>query len=213
MKFLPAGKWALLRLSVLFGALLWVSLQFHVYGLVHLLRYSPQSGDIVFQSLPKGPLVDAIESITGSPYSHCGVVMKNPQGKWVVYEAIGVVRETPLYLWVVRGRGAHLNVWRWKDIDKQDTRLLASSLGNYAGKPYDFRYAPGDDEIYCSELAFKAYRDAYGIEIGTWEKLGNLNWKPSEVFIREMEGGLLPLDRPMISPIGLTRSPLLDKVY
>ena len=83
----------------------------------------------------------------------------------------------------------------------------------YTGRHYDYRYAPGDDEIYCSELVFKGYRDAYGIELGAWEKLGDLNWRPFEAFIREAEGGPLPLARLMISPVGVTRSALLEKVY
>ncbi len=190
-----------------------VFLQFHVYGLGHLLTYRPQEGDIVFQSLPEGPLVDAIEGITGSPFSHCGVVIKNHAGDWVVSEAIGEVRETPLHLWVVRGRGARLDVWRWREMTSRDPQTLKAALTTYLGRPYDFRYAPDDGAIYCSELVFKAYRQAYGVEFGTWEKLGELDWRPHEAFIREMENGALPLDRPMITPVGLTRSPLLEKIY
>lgn len=188
-------------------------LQFHVYGLGHLLAYRPQEGDIVFQSLPEGPLVDAIEGITDSPFSHCGVVIKNHEGDWVVSEAIGEVRETPLHLWVVRGRGARLDVWRWREMTTRDPQALKAALTTYLGRPYDFRYAPDDGAIYCSELVFKAYRQAYGVEFGAWEKLGELDWRPHEAFIREMENGALPLDRPMITPVGLTRSPLLEKIY
>ncbi|MFH1497229.1 MAG: YiiX/YebB-like N1pC/P60 family cysteine hydrolase [Verrucomicrobiota bacterium] len=213
MKLVPKGKWAQIRLGALVAILLGLCLHFHVYGLAHLLRYEPRAGDIVFQSLPRGPLVDAIEGITGSPYSHCGVVMRNAEGRWVVHEAIGTVRETPLHLWIVRGRGARLDVWRWKDIGRHDIPALDAALRRYSGRPYDFRYAPGDDKIYCSELAFKAYRDAYGVELGIWERLGDLHWQPFEAFIREMEGGPPPLDRPMVTPVGMTRSPLLEKIY
>jgi len=34
-----------------------------------------------------------------------------------------------------------------------------------------------------------------------------------EGFIRETQEGALPLDRPMITPVGLTRSPLIRKVF
>lgn len=196
-------------LTLLLGAFAY----FQVYGLAHLVTYEPRDGDVVFQSLPRGDLVDAIEGITNSPFSHCGVVMKNAAGRWVVHEAIGVVRETPLYLWIVRGRGARIDAWRWREIAGRDLGVLRAALTKHAGKNYDYRYAPGDDEIYCSELVFKAYRDAYGVELGTWENLGDLNWKPFEKFIREMEGGALPLGRPMISPVSVTRSPALEKVY
>lgn len=212
---LPRSKWAWLRFGFLAALLVAAVLRFHVYGLAHLLAYSPREGDIVFQSLPRGDLVDAIEGVTGSSFSHCGVVMKNPDGDWVVHEAIGVVRETPLHLWVVRGRGARVDAWRLRsdDLARLDTAKLRAALGKHAGKPYDYRYAPGDEEIYCSELVFKAYQDASGLELGTWEKLGDLDWRPHEAFIRAMEGGPLPLDRPMITPVGVTRSTLLEKVY
>lgn len=217
MKLLPRGSWAWIRLCVLVGVLLGAVVHYHVYGLVHLLRYSPREGDVVFQSLPSGPLVEAIEGITNSPFSHCGVVMRDAEGGWVVHEAIGVVRLTPLYLWAVRGRGARMDVWRLRATPTGTTGLdvgkLREALGRHTGKPYDYRYAPDDGEIYCSELVFKAYKDAACLELGVWEKLGDLNWRPFESFIREMEGGALPLDRPMISPVGVTRSALLERVY
>ena len=196
-------------MALLLGAFFW----FRVYGLAHLLRYEPREGDVVFQSLPRGDLVDAIEGITNSPFSHCGVVMKNADGRWVVHEAIGVVRETPLYLWIVRGRGGRIDAWRWREFEGKDPAALRSALGKYSGRHYDYRYAPGDDEIYCSELVHKAYRDAYGVELGAWQNLGDLNWKPFEKFVREMENGALPLGRPMITPVGVTRSPAVVKVY
>ncbi len=213
MKFLPRGRWAWVRAIGFFVVLAAAVWKFNVHGLAHLASYAPREGDVVFQSLPRGELVDAIEGVTNSPLSHCGVVMRDADGRWVVHEAMGVVRETPLYLWIVRGRGARLDVWRWRDIEGRDLAALRTALNRYSGKPYDFRYAPGDDEIYCSELVFKAYRDAFGVELGEWENLGDLNWRPFEKFIREMENGALPLGRPMITPVGVTRSPELVKVY
>jgi hypothetical protein len=213
MKLLPRGRWAWIRFGALAVVLLGACVHFHVYGLVHLLRYAPREGDVVFQSLPPGDLVSAIEGITGSPFSHCGVVMRDSDGRWVVHEAIGVVRLTPLYLWIVRGRGARIDTWRLREAGAFEAEKLRAALGRHTGKPYDYRYAPGDEEIYCSELVFKAYRDAAGVELGTWEKLGDLNWRPFEKFIREMESGALPLERPMVSPVSVTRSALLVKVY
>lgn len=213
MKLLPQGRGAWIRFILILIALLGVAFRFNVHGLAHLARYSPAEGDVVFQSLPSGDLVEAIEGITVSPFSHCGVVMRNAAGNWVVHEAIGQVRETPLHLWIVRGRGARIDVWRWREMGAHDPASLRSALERYAGRPYDFRYAPGDEEIYCSELVYKAYRDAFGVEFGTWEKLGDLNWRPFEAFIREMERGPVPLDRPMITPVALTRDRALSKVY
>lgn len=214
MKILPQTRGAWIRFGVILAALLAIAIITSLPAFAwHLLRYSPREGDIVFQSLPRGALVDAIEGITLSPYSHCGVVMKNDDGDWVVHESIGMVRETPLALWILRGRGARVDAWRPRDAALASRAKLLPALRRYAGRPYDFAYAPGDREIYCSELVFLAYRDAQGVELGAWEKLGDLNWRPFEQFIRDTEGGKLPLDRPMITPVGVTRCPLLERAY
>ena len=81
------------------------------------------------------------------------------------------------------------------------------------GRPYDFRYAPGDEEIYCSELVYLAYERALGLRLAEWDRLGDLNWRPHEGFIREMEAGPMPLDRRMITPVALTRTQSLRRVW
>jgi hypothetical protein len=59
------------------------------------VAYHWQEGNLLFQSLFRVPLVDAIEGSTGSPFSHCGILHRRADG-WVVIEAIGPVKETPL---------------------------------------------------------------------------------------------------------------------
>src|SRR5689334_14015060 len=66
-------------------------------------EYAPQDGDFLFQSLPHNALIDAIEGSTGSPFSHCGIVVKR-DNDWKVIEAIGPVKETLLPLWIAQGR-------------------------------------------------------------------------------------------------------------
>lgn len=172
------------------------------------LATEKREGDVVFQSLPKGPLVDAIEGVTRSPWSHCGVLMQR-DGKWYVVEALGDVCWTPYLQWIVRGRGSRVEVYRPASLTAAGTEALRRELNSLTGRPYDFRYAPGDDEIYCSELVYLAYERATGLRLAEWERLGDLNWRPHEGFIREMEAGPAPLDRRMITPVALTRSPAL----
>jgi hypothetical protein len=88
-----------------------------------------------------------------------------------------------------------------------------AALRRYAGRPYDMRYGMDDETIYCSELVFKGYRDATGRTAGKVEQLGTLNWRPFEAFIREMEGGKLPLDREMITPRALSEAEQLAPLY
>jgi hypothetical protein len=140
-------------------------------------------------------------------------VLLRRDGGWVVAEAIGEVRLTPLHLWIMRGRGSRIDAYRVKDFPASSLPALEAEINKMMGRPYDFRYAPEDAEIYCSELVNKAYDRGCGIKIGAWEKLGDLNWKPVEPFIRQMENGQLPLERPMVMPVGLTRDARVERVY
>jgi|GEM_PF-2251968 len=169
-----------------------------------------REGDIIFQSLPHGELVDAIEGVTQSEWSHCGVIMLE-DGAWVVYEALGEVIYTPLAAWIKRGRGEKYVLYRLKpDIDL-DVKKLRQALQSFLGKVYDYYYEPDDSAIYCSELVYKTYDRSEGIQLGVWETLGSLNWEPFEEFNRT-SGMNMPLDNPMITPVGLTRSEFLVQV-
>jgi hypothetical protein len=174
--------------------------------------YEPEEGDIIFQSSPHNPLSDAIEGVTESPWSHCGILRRHPKG-WVILEAVGPVRETPLADWVRRGRGGEFEVFRLTAPHRDKIPAMIAAAQKYLGRPYDLRYQLDDEKIYCSELVYKAFRDAGGGELGKLQKLGELNWKPHEAFIRELEDGGLPLERKMITPRAVSEAPQLEKVY
>jgi hypothetical protein len=213
MKLLPVTRGGRWRAVVLLGILLSVVGWFRLDRVVHYVWLADkQAGDVVFQSLPHGPLVDAIEGVSGSPSSHCGILMRK-EGDWVVAESIGTVRYTPLWQWVMRGRGAVVEAWRPRAPFAADAAKLMPPIERLWGLPYDFRYAPGEAEIYCSELVRIVYAEGQGVTLGDWEALGTLNWKPHEAFIREMEGGALPLERPMVTPVSLTRDARLARVF
>ncbi len=212
MKILPQTRADRIRFAILACLLFAVGVFFRLDRVVAFCLSEKQSGDVVFQSLPKGPLVETIEGVTNSPWSHCGILVQR-DGKWMVAEAIGQVRYTPLYLWVVRGRRSKVESYRLVERPGDLDGKLEAGIEPMLGRQYDYRYAPEDDEIYCSELVHKVYDRAFGIKIGEWERLGDLNWRPHEQFIRETENGKLPLDRPMITPVGLTVSPLLKQVF
>jgi len=183
--------------------------------LYYYLRYSPQEGDVVFQSLPHdGDIVDAIEGITRSPYSHCGVVLRNDKNQWVVIESIMNVHETPLFLWMLRGRGGAFAAYR---LDSKYSSLIPEfkkDLLSYLGHQYDYNYDMTNGQtVYCSDLVYLAFEKASGEKMGTLEKLGDLDWKPYEHFIEYDQAGKLPLDRVMITPASLARAPQLHEVY
>lgn len=175
-------------------------------------EYEPEEGDIVFQSMPRVPLVDAIEGVTGSPWSHCGIVLRAEAG-WAVLEAVGPVKITPFASWVTQARDDRFVAYRLVERPQDRIAAFIAAARTYLGRPYDIRYEMDDAKIYCSELVQKAFKHATGRALGKPRRLGEMNWKPYEAFIRQLEGGDLPLDREIVSPQALTESPELAQVY
>lgn len=174
--------------------------------------YEPYVGDLIFQSLPSSDLVDAIEGATKSPYSHVGIVLKSEKG-WMVREAIGDVHDTKLTEFLSRGRNFKFDVYRFKAKYQPLIPKIIAETANYLGRPYDIRYRMDDSAIYCSELIYKAAKDATGLKLGNLVKLGSLDWGPYQSLIISIEGGPVPKERVMITPRDLAKATQLELVY
>ena len=98
-----------------------------------------------------------------------------------------------------------------KDAAPFNIEKSRATLASFMGMPYDHHFIPGAPGMYCSKLVYKAFHDAAGLEIGEWQTLGSMNWKPFEDYILKLED-TVPLDRLIISPAALVRSPLLEPV-
>lgn len=169
-------------------------------------------GDLLFQSFPSHELTIAIEGVTQSPISHCGIAVEKG-GKWFVLEAVGPVIFTPLDNWIARGRNGALGVFRLKpEFDAKIPQFIAAAEA-FKGRPYDGNFRFDDERIYCSELLFKAFKNSIGEPLGTVQKLGEMNWKPHEAYIRKVERGGLPLEREMITPRAITEAPQVVQIY
>lgn len=174
--------------------------------------YHPQEGDIVFQSLPHNPLIDAIEGSTDSPFSHCGILHRAGSA-WVVIEAIGPVKETPLPAWIDQGRESRYSAFRLQDRYRAKIPDFIKAAQGYEGRPYDIHYDFDDAAIYCSELIYKSFKHVTGEELGRLQMLGELRWIPYTAVIQQIEGGKLPLERKMITPRALSEATQLTKVF
>ncbi|CAN5615823.1 YiiX family permuted papain-like enzyme [soil metagenome] len=175
-------------------------------------KYQPQEGDVLFQSMPHNPLTDTIEAATSSPFSHCGLAHRTVDG-WIVIEAIGPVKETPINEWTARGRGGAYTVFRVKEKYREKIPAFVKAAQGYEGLPYDIHYEFDDRAIYCSELIFKAFRTATGEELGKVQALGNLKLDGHEDFIRSIEDGSIPRERKMITPQSLSEASQLEKIH
>lgn len=177
--------------------------------------YSPQEGDVIFQSLPYSPVVAAIEGGTKSPLSHCGIVARE-DGRWVVYEALAPVGPTALGDFIARGRNRAFLVKRLRVDEQLHVPAMLASVRTLRGRPYDTRYRLDDEResIYCSELIWLAYQDATGGKsLGKLITLGELKWQPYERLIEQLEGAKPPLERPMITPRDLARAEQLEIAF
>jgi len=170
--------------------------------------YTPQLGDVIFQSSGHTDLVDMIEGASGSHYSHCGIVAE-VDGQWVVYEAAQQVKATPLDAFIQRGRDAGFAAYRFRDAYKNDIPTILSKARAYLGRPYRL----DEEHIYCSELIYKAFEQTTGEALGDLVRLGDLKWRPYEQQIIQLEGGPVPLDRLIITPIDLALADQLEAVY
>jgi hypothetical protein len=175
-----------------------------------------RDGDLVFQ-ISRSAQSLAIQRATGSPYSHMGMLVHR-DGQPFVFEAAVTARYTPLASWVARGQDQRYVVKRLRDAEERITpevlRKAQSVMRELAGKPYDFSFEWSDSRMYCSELVWKTYDRALGIQLGDLQKLREfeLDDPVVRVKLRERYGERIPLDEPVISPAAMFASPLLETV-
>ena len=126
-----------------------------------------KAGDLLFQDLQCGPLCDAIDAVTkgyqGKDFSHVGIVV-NYQNQLGVIEAIGSkVQITSLNIFLGRSfdaKGKPLVVAA--RLKKKYTQSIAKACElaiASLGTPYDDRFLPNNDSLYCSELIYAVYLD------------------------------------------------------
>ena len=176
---------------------------------------SLRDGDIIFHE-SRSSQSRAIQLATKSRYSHMGILYREGDA-WFVYEAVQPVKLTPLQQWVDRGRGGHFVVKRLRHSELLTPSVLArmKKVGErYRGKPYDLYFEWSNQRIYCSELVWKIYKEAVGVEIGRLERLRDFDLSNPvvEKKIRERFGDHIPLDEPVISPAAIFDSNELVEV-
>lgn len=175
-----------------------------------------REGDVIFHTSSSSQSV-AIQRATGSRYSHMGLILHR-KGRPYVFEAISTVQFTPLDRWIQRGTGSHFVVKRLRNADTLLTpkalEKLQSVAARFAGRPYDLTFGWSDDRIYCSELVWKAYDRALGLQLGRLQKVRDFDLSDPAVRekMHERYGNDIPLDEPVISPVAMFQSSLLVTV-
>lgn len=171
-----------------------------------------RDGDIIFHTSHSAQS-QAIQVATGSPYSHCGLIFLRGED-WQVIEAVQPVKWTSLEAWVQRGKAGHFVVKRaapeapLSSAALQQVRQVAEA---FLGRDYDAAFGWDDQRIYCSELVWKAYERATGLQLGELSELRSFRLEAPAVQtkLKERYGDRIPLDEPVIAPSAIFESPLL----
>lgn len=186
-------------------------------SLPRFLKDSLRSGDVVFQS-SYGQQGIAIQLATHSVFNHCGMVYKEGN-QWYVYEAVQPVRKVLLKNWVEQGEGNRVVVSRYLHADssffKDSLYKAGRQMSKYLGRNYDLLFKWDDKQLYCSELVWKLYKNALGIELCALRKFGDYDLSNPLVkrIIKERFGKENPKEQLVVAPEDLYQSDLLKVVF
>lgn len=192
-----------------------VDLKFHHAELLNSTDF--QEGDIIFQS-SISEQCEAIKLATKSEYTHCGIIFKEGN-EYFVLEAVQPVSSTPLKNWTARGEKGHYVLKRLRNADSVLTDEILKTMKTkgreYLGKNYDMTFEWSDEKMYCSELVWKLYNHATGIEVGKLQQLKEFDLTSKQVKqkLKERYGKKVPLNEIVISPGSIFESNLLITVY
>ena len=187
---------------------------------MHMVALPPvMEGDLVFQ-IDTSEQCMAFGKATGSKYNNVGMIFIRPKDRlYMVVEAKDSVHTTPLTEWVDRGQGHHVALMRIKNanqfLTEKKTTILKQRIKEMRGKMNDHYFSWSDDEIYCSEMVWKAYNDAVHIPLCTQHKLSeyDLSGPLVKQQMQNKYNGKIPKEEKVVSPEDLYKSPQLELIY
>lgn len=147
------------RKLIIYGILGLILIALFPYRDIRFASYPEvQEGDVIFHmsTSDQSPL---IAIATGSPLTHCGVVVMK-YGHPYVLEASSTLKTTPLSEFIKRGRfGAY---WVKRPKSEIGRSIRYSHL---LGRRYDLAFSFNNRNYYCSELVYDIYKYQLGTEL------------------------------------------------
>ncbi len=174
-----------------------------------------KDGDIIFHTSTSSQS-KAIALATNSNYTHMGIIF-NYQEKLMVFEAVNPVKITPLTDWIKRGKNSAFVVKRLKNHEGfsalEKMKLKKQGL-KHLGKPYDLLFEWSDEKMYCSELVYKIYKEALGVELCPLEQIKDFDLSHPEVQSKIKERYKKPINPQeiIVSPDAIFKSEKLEEV-
>lgn len=173
-----------------------------------------ETGDIIFhESTSQQSRV--IQQVTGSRYSHMGMIVKRGEATFVL-EAINRVSLTPLKQFIDRGVDGHYVVKRLRPEhypSQAQWEKIEDLAESWIGLEYDLVFGWSDEKMYCSELIWKLYKRGAQIRIGELVTFADLDLSQSatQALIRSRTNSL-DLNERIVTPQAMFNSDKLTLV-
>jgi hypothetical protein len=174
-----------------------------------------KNGDLIFQTTLSGQ-GRAVQLATHSVYTHVGILFEE-EGEWMVYEAVQPVRKVRLKQFISNGDSSKYVIKRLVHADSflnaERLSKMKIFLNAQLNKTYDIVFNWSDEEMYCSELVWKAYQKA-DYRLCNLKQLKNYDLSHPIVksTMNQRYGKNIPLNDSMVSPGEIFDSPNLKIV-
>lgn len=176
-----------------------------------------QDGDIIFQT-SQSAQCEAVRIATNSKFSHCGIIF-TIDGKKMVLEAVQPVKFTNVDVWISHGKDSKYVLKRLINAETKLSSMVIEKMKLYGksflNKDYDVYFSWNDNEIYCSELVWKIYKNAANFELCKTAKLKSFQLDDTKVklILKQRYGNAIPFDEAVVAPSQLVESKILKTIF
>ncbi|MDR1985155.1 MAG: hypothetical protein LBQ28_10110 [Prevotellaceae bacterium] len=150
------------------------------FGVTNIFaQFNLKSGDLLFQVSKSTKLSDAIAEVTSGVdsvnYTHVGIVSIENNKIFVIEATTPNVRKVIIDTFLNDARKINgkpiVAVGRLKSKYFDIIPQAIKNAETYLGKSYDYVYSPDNDEYYCSELVYLAFKNKNGKPIFKSKKM------------------------------------------
>ncbi len=158
-----------------------------------------KEGDMIFQC-SQSQQSPYIQQATGSTYTHCGIIIEEPYGLYVL-EASNVVKLTPYDEWIKKGSSDDIKIVRAFE------EPINIEYQQYLGKKYDLAFKFDNDKYYCSELLYDIYLEQFDYQLAVPKKVNEYNIIGLDAILAKRG---IDKDQLVVAPSDILKS---DKVF
>lgn len=150
-------------------------------------------GDVIFieSQSSQSPYIKLVQ---GSKWTHCGIIVKTPNGLQVL-EASKTVRLTPIDTFISRSKSGYTVMY-------PEDHISNINYQKYLGIPYDLEFKFNNGKFYCSELVYEIYKE-HGIELRNPRKVSSYWFTRIPKVKQIMKKRNIQMDQEVISPVDI----------